>query len=100
MDTYTIPEAAVALGKSVPNFRRWVTGDLIPAPFLKDRERGYYCYSAEELRIIARVLHQHEQEFAYFCFKHETTSNVVHQSIMGYRNMHFGADPVDSTEDE
>ncbi len=67
---------------------------MIPPPYLKDRERGHFCYCAEELRIIARILAAHEQEFAYFCSKHETTSNNIYQSIHGYRAITFGADAV------
>lgn len=98
LGTFTIPEAAVALGKSVPNFRRWITHDLIPAPYLKDRERGYYCYCTEELRIMARILAAHEREFVYFCAAHEATSNQIQQAIQGYRSITFGVDET-SNED-
>lgn len=92
LDTYTIPEAAKALGKSEANFRRWITNDLIPSPYLKDRERSYYCYCVEELLIMARILAIHEREFVYFCAQHEMTSNQIHQQIHGYRATTFGAD--------
>lgn len=95
LGTYTIPDAALALGKSVPNFRRWINNGLIPAPYLKDRERGHFCFCTEELRIIARILAEHERDFAYFCAAHEVTSNQIHQSILGYRAITFGADAAD-----
>lgn len=95
LGTYTIPDAALALGKSVPNFRRWINNGLIPAPYLKDRERGYFCFCTEELRIIGRILAEHEREFAYFCAAHEVTSNTIHQAIVGYRAITFGADSSD-----
>lgn len=85
METYTIPEAAAAMGRSLANFRRWVNGELIPLPVLKETGRGYYCYSREELRILSRILADHEREFSYFCAKHEAVSTRMHQSIMGYR---------------
>lgn len=90
LETYTITEAAEALGRSIANFRRWVTGELIPAPFLKDTTRGNYCYCAEELRILLRILVEHERDYVYFGAKHVTVSNRMHQSIMGFRDITFG----------
>lgn len=98
IDTYTIPEAAEALGKSLPNFRRWVTGELVPSPILKDTARSYFCYCAEELRIMARVLAEHERQYAYFCQSHQTTSNQIHQLITGHRNMQYGDVPEQTEE--
>lgn len=92
MQTYTIREASEALGKSLANFRRWVNHELIPLPVFKDTARSYYCYTKEELQIIARILAEHEREFTYFCAKHETVSNQIHQSIMGYRARLMGVD--------
>jgi hypothetical protein len=96
--TFTIPEAAEALGKSLPNFRRWITTELIPPPYLKDASRGHYCYCIGELQILARILAAHEREYAYFCAKHETVSNQMHQMIGGFRAITFGADANNSEE--
>ena len=89
LTTFTIPEAAEALGRSLANFRRWVNGELIPLPVLKDTSRGYYCYTREELLIIGRILTEHEREFSYFCAKHEAVSHRIHQTVMGYREQLF-----------
>lgn len=84
-DTYTVPEAAHALGKSELTFKRWIAEDLIPEPILTDTVRGYKHYSVGELRVIARVLAEHEREFAYYTTKHEATKQRIMQGLEGFR---------------
>lgn len=90
--TYTVIEAAEALGRSIVNFRRWINNDLIPAPFLREQEssRKLFCYCTEELQLIARYLAQHERDYSYFGEKHETVIHQIAQAIHGYRDMTFG----------
>lgn len=85
VETYTVPEAAHALGKSELTFKRWIAEDLIPEPVLTDTTRGYKHYSAGELRVIARELASHEREYAYYTVKHDMTRQRIMQSLEGFR---------------
>ncbi len=91
METYTIPEAADALGKSLPNFRRWLANELLPGPILTETARSNACYTVEELEIIARELAAHERQFAYLCEKHVETITRISQMIHGLRDVEFGS---------
>lgn len=85
VETFTVPQAARALGRSELAFKRWITDGLIPPPILKDTVRRYMHYSLGELRTIARVLRDHEDEFKYFTAKHTGTIEVMWQAMHGYR---------------
>ena len=87
--TYTIPEAARALGRSELTFKRWISEDLVPDPILVDTTRGYRHYSTGELRVIAAELAVHEREFSYYTSKHEDTRHRLMQRIQGYRASHI-----------
>jgi len=89
IETFSLAEAAVALGKSLPNLRRWV-GKLIPDPFLKETVRGNSVYARGELEIIAEILADHESEFAYFCAKHESVIAHINTAINNHRNIEYG----------
>lgn len=89
VESFTIPEAAAALGKSEPNFRRWLDADKIPGPYLRDRGRGYLVYSVGELETIARVLHHHQQEFAYLTQQHEHIIHTMFQYVQAYRSQYI-----------
>lgn len=84
-NTYTVPEAARALGKSELTFKRWLSEDLVPEPVLVDTVRGYRHYSAGELAVMATVLAIHEREFSYYTTKHEETRHRLMQNVQGYR---------------
>lgn len=84
-EVYTIPEAARAIGRSELTIKRWLMEDLIPGPILTDTVRRYRHYSRGELEIIARILADHEREFAYYTAKHEQTRHRLMQEIQGYR---------------
>jgi hypothetical protein len=90
METYTIPEAADALGKSLSNFRRWLLNEWIPAPILSDTTRQVACFCVEELEILARVLATHERNFSYLCAQHTDVITNMSQLIHGYRDVEFG----------
>lgn len=83
--TYTIPEAAEALGRSVSNIRRWLDRDWIPAPHLRDASRGLAVYSQGELEVIRQELEAHEREYAYYGQQHEGMRHRMFQRIQGYR---------------
>jgi hypothetical protein len=58
---------------------------LIPPARLFDTSYGYKHYSKGELKIIARILARHEQEFDYFHKKHEHTINNIWDAVQNYR---------------
>lgn len=84
--SYTVPEAARALGRSELTFRKWLADDLVPEPILKDTARGYRIYSVGELQSIANILAAHEREFQYYSTKHETTKHRIFQQVQAYRS--------------
>lgn len=88
VECYTVPEAARALGKTELTFKRWIKEDLIPEPILHDTVRHFRHYSAGEVRVMARVLAQHEQSFSYYAMNHTQTREQMMQQMFGYRE-HF-----------
>ncbi len=93
LEVFTIPEAADSLGRSLPNFRRWLANDMLPAPIITDTSRNLACYSVLELEIIARELATHEREFANFCQQHEDTIIRISQAIHALRDVEFASTP-------
>jgi hypothetical protein len=89
LETYTVPEAAEALGRSESNFRRWLQNEIVPAPFLVETTNKHVCYCLEELEIIGRHLAQHETGFASLCRSHDETITRMYQAIHGFRDMEF-----------
>jgi hypothetical protein len=83
--SYTVPEAAKALGRSELTFKKWIAEDLVPAPVLHECAKNYRVYSEGELRAIATVLAQHEIEFTYYSTKHEQTRHRLFQQVQAYR---------------
>lgn len=89
VESYTVPEAARALGRSMLAFKRWINEGLVPPPVLQDTTRGYKQYSRGELEVIRREIARHEQEFSYYGLKHEQTIHRVWQAMQAYRSMHI-----------
>jgi hypothetical protein len=89
VESFTMPEAAEAMGKSLNTFRRWIADELIPGPYLNDTQSGYKVYSRGELDIIAESLQSHAQEFSYFRAEHTTVIHRINQRIQAYRSMHI-----------
>jgi hypothetical protein len=89
MESYTVPEAAKALGRSLSNFRRWLDTEIIPAPVLSDTGRSYACYCVGELEIIAQELREHERNFVSLCASHTDTILRISQRIHGFRDTEF-----------
>lgn len=88
VESYTIPEAAEAMGKSLNTFRRWVDDELIPTPYLRDTSTGYRVYSRGEMDIISDALRIHALEFSYFRRDHSTVIHSINQRIQAHRSMH------------
>lgn len=86
VETFTINEAAKALGRSELTLKRWIEEDMIPPPILRDTVRSYRHYSVGELRVVARILREHEREFSYYAKTHEQTTHRLFQSMQGYRS--------------
>lgn len=85
VEAFTLPEAAKALGRSELGVKRWVADGIIPPPYLRDTIRNFRHYSAGELRVIARVLKEHEEEFRYLSAKHTVTIHTMWQAVQAFR---------------
>lgn len=85
VESFSIPQAAEALGRSVATLRRWLLADRIPAPYLEDVARHYMVYSVGELEVIARLIAQHEREFVYLVSEHTHIVQSLHQAVHAYR---------------
>lgn len=85
VESFTIPQAAEALGRGVATIRRWLQADRIPAPYLEDAARHHMVYSAGELEVIARVIAEHEREFVYLIAEHTHIVESLHQAVHAYR---------------
>ena len=85
LETFTIPQAAEALGRGVATLRRWLQSDRMPAPYLEDVQRHHKVYSAGELAVIAGIIAQHEQAFVYFVKEHTHIVESLHQAGHAYR---------------
>jgi len=89
VESFTIPEAAISLGRSAIGLKRWISDGIVPPPILRDTVRGYKHYSVGEVRVIARVLAEHDRDFKYLAAKHTHTIHTLWQSMQAYRAMHI-----------
>lgn len=85
VECFTLPEAAKALGRTELTLKKWIATDMIPAPVLRDTSRGYRHYSVGELRIMARVLAEHERDNAYYTTGSIYTKERLMQAVHAYR---------------
>lgn len=86
VESFTIPQAAEALGRSVATIRRWLEADKLPAPYLTDVAKGYTVYSVGELQVIARTIGQFEQQFSYLISENTHIVETLHQAVHAYRS--------------
>jgi hypothetical protein len=91
--SFTVPEAARALGKTTARLRRWIADGIVPPPILR-AGRGHLCYEAGELAALAAQLAAHERDYAYLCAKHQPTIAALRQALATYRERAFGATPT------
>lgn len=85
VDAYTVPEAAVALGRTALTLKRWIKDRLIPQPRLIGGNNYYKHYSVGELQLIADILIDHEQDYDYLHHTHTTTVNRLWNELDAYR---------------
>lgn len=85
VNTYTLPEAAAALGRSALTFKKWIKDGMVPPPRLADATRNHRLYSEGELLLIAQALAVHERSFAYYGTGHTQTILSMSQRMHGYR---------------
>jgi predicted transcriptional regulator len=89
VETFTLPAAAEALGRSEATFRRWIEDDKVPRPRLQDVTRHYMVYSAGELEAMARVISEHEQEFKNLVAANSQVVERLHQAVYAYRDLYI-----------
>lgn len=82
---FTIVEAAKALGKSALTLKKWIKESLVPPPILTCAAYGYKHYSEGELRLIAKQLLKHEDEYNYLHTTHDSTIDSMWQAMEAYR---------------
>jgi excisionase family DNA binding protein len=85
VESFTVTEAAEALGRSVSTIRRWISDDKVPAPRLRDTVKQYPVYSVGELEVIARSIVEHEVNFVYVGSDYSHIVERLHQAIHAYR---------------
>lgn len=85
VESFTITQAAEALGRSQATLRRWLEADKIPAPYLRDTSRGWMVYSVGELEVMARVISQFEAEFNYLISDRTHIVETLQQAVHAYR---------------
>lgn len=86
VESFTIPEAAAALGRSVATIRRWIETDRIPGPILEEVVRHNKVYSVGELETMQRVIAQHERDFVYLVSgQGNYIVETLHQAMHAYR---------------
>ena len=86
VESFTLPQAASALGRSQATIRRWLEADKIPAPHLRDVNRNHLVYSVGELEVIARHIAQFEQSFSYLVSEQTHIVETLHQAVHAYRS--------------
>lgn len=89
VESFTLPEAAKALGRTEITLKRWIEDDLIPEPILRDTSYGYRQYSVGELSVIAHELQEHEREFSYYALSHTACRERIMQHVFAYRQQHI-----------
>lgn len=88
-EVYTIPEAAVALGKALLTLKRWIKQGIVPEPIVTDTVKGHKHYTKGELQTIARILIEHENEYTYLKLDHTDTVSRLHEVVTAYREAHM-----------
>lgn len=89
VESFTMSEAAKALGRTELTLRKWITEELIPGPILTDAVKNWRLYSVGELQVIADSLRQHEQDFVYYGSGHSQTKELLFQRMHGYRSLYI-----------
>lgn len=84
-ETYTIPEAAEALGKSLATLRRWIAADKVPAPFYWETTRQTRVYTEGEVQVLQGFIARHEDQFVYLGSQHTHVIESLHQAVHAYR---------------
>lgn len=86
VESFTIPQAAEALGRSVATIRRWLEADKMPEPHLQDIAKKYMVYSVGELEVIARTIAQFEHDYLYLTTGQTHIVETLHQAVHAYRS--------------
>ena len=83
--TFTIKEAAQAVGKTYLTLKRWVDDGLIPEPILKDSIYEHRHFSISEVKALHECLIEHEKFNTYLNENHEQTLVDITQSFEAIR---------------
>ena len=89
IEAYTLNEAGQALGKTLLTLRTWVVNGILPRCVLKDTTFGYQQFSRGELDVIAEIVAEHEQQYAYLRKNHVTTIERLWSALATYRETYI-----------
>jgi hypothetical protein len=81
LESFSLAEAAEALGRSLITFRKWIQHNLIPAPLFKDVVKGNFCYTIQEIEAIAAGLVEHERSFVYLGVTHRASIARIRRAV-------------------
>lgn len=79
--SFSVTEAAEALGRSVLTLRKWIKDSLIPAPIFEDVSKRNLCYTLPEIEAIAACLEEHERSFVYLGVSHRTSITLISRAV-------------------
>ena len=85
LESYTLREAAEALGRTPLTLRRWIEESLVPEMVLSDSTYGYRQFCRGEMDAMVRVLKSHEKEYSYLRKEHEKTIQRIFDAVNTYR---------------
>jgi len=85
LHSFSLSEAADALGRSLITFRKWVSQNLVPGPIFADVTKGNFCYTAPEITAIAEGLSSHERDFVYLGVAHHRSIAVIRRAVEAAR---------------
>lgn len=85
LESFSLAEAADALGRSLLTFRKWIAQNLVPSPVFADVVKGNFCYTLPEVEAIAAGLVEHERTFVYLGVSHRASIAVIRRAVEAAR---------------
>ena len=74
---YTMPAAAVAVGKTTMTFKKWIASGWIPDPVYVDSVYQHNQYTMAEIKAIVKVLSKHYETYDYLNSHHVNTIAAI-----------------------
>lgn len=85
-ETYSLPEAATALGRSFTAIQLWVSTDILPKPIYREvGGDGTWFFSKGELLVIKAFIDRYAGTLVHM----RAAIHEIHQAIQAYRDMYI-----------